>query len=218
MKTNTHVTTKSTLQKRSGVAALISTFVATAATLQFCSSAAAASLIVNGDFETGDFSNWTVSNLVVGPFGYSSVDIMINDPSDLALVGQYTTRFNAGDSSPTVTLSQSFATTVGMTYELKFDLATYNLQPYQHTLVNISNSDLSQQSASSPDSFATFDYLFTATSTSSTLSFTDDPNNITQSSDTFLDNVSVTAVPEPGTALFGIAFVGVAALRRRRQA
>jgi hypothetical protein len=33
-----------------------------------------------------------------------------------------------------------------------------------------------------------------------------------------VDNFAVSTVPEPGTALFGIACVGVAALRRRRSA
>jgi hypothetical protein len=32
----------------------------------------------------------------------------------------------------------------------------------------------------------------------------------------FVDSADLTVVPEPGTALFGIACVGIAAFRRRR--
>lgn len=60
------------------------------------------------------------------------------------------------------------------------------------------------------------DSQFTAAGPTTTIAF----YNGTPAGDNMvgLDNVDLEAVPEPGTALFGIACVGVAAMRRRRRA
>lgn len=73
----------------------------------------------------------------------------------------------------------------------------------------------------SNEAFTTTSYDFTVpTAGSYTLSFTaaGSHDGLTSSNVAAFDNVAITAspVPEPGTALFGVACVGVAALRRRR--
>ena len=81
------------------------------ATLVWAAERASANLITNGSFESGDFTGWTHSDIsndgVDGPSAHSG--------SFGAFLGQ--------DGSRTASLSQSFATTAGASYNLGFWLA-----------------------------------------------------------------------------------------------
>jgi hypothetical protein len=82
-----------------------------AATLVWAAECASANLIINGGFESGDFTGWTHSDIsndgVDGPSAHSG--------SFGAFLGQ--------DGSRPASLSQSFATTAGASYNLGFWLA-----------------------------------------------------------------------------------------------
>jgi len=66
--------------------------------------------------------------------------------------------------------------------------------------------------------YSLFDANFMTDGGITALTITADGHNSAGISSVPLDNLTLSSVPEPGTALFGIACVGVAALRRRRRA
>jgi hypothetical protein len=173
--------------------------------------------IVNGSFETGDFSAWTnTGNVLVllSPF--------------LASDGTYSAHFNRSDAPPNGTLTQNFSTLVGVEYEVRFDHAVlsagfHNQNLHIEVLGNSvllaqSVSDSSVTSAIDPPTFDTSAFQFVADSTLTTLSFRDDNGNRTDSTDTILDNIRVSAVvPEPSTLLLvGIALLATTLRRPAR--
>lgn len=171
------------------------------------SPAAAAQLIVNGDFETGNFDSWTRS----GAAGSTSVNATAANGGD----------FGASFSPNQVgSLAQSLSTKVGQVYTIRFDLA--------HTAVPasaVNSFDFSFDFAGTTiQSYGNFgDYPFTtltfirvATGPVSTLKFN---FRDARASAFFLDNVSVTGpVPEPATwtlMIGGFGLVGTTMRRRR---
>lgn len=157
----------------------------------------AQSLLVNGSFETRNFSGWTVSGNPTG------INVLVDNHS-FGTNGACSVVFNAGDTAPTAGISQTFATTPGVEYTLSFDYATgYGSWgvPAQSLTVGVSNSNLGSQRATSLthtfvptfQPFKRFTYTFVATSASSTLSLNDESTNFTWSADGVLDNISVIA-------------------------
>jgi hypothetical protein len=162
---------------------------------------ASADLVVNGGFETGDFTGWTLvgdptANFVSTNFVHSgNYAAFLGEPSTLG------------------TLSQSLATTVNSSYRIDFWFAGDGDTPSEFTasiggtqLVDLVNPPFDT-------AYREFTFQFVATTSSTVLSFgfrDGAPGYLN------LDDVSVIAVasiPEPASAaLLGLGAVGLVGL------
>lgn len=177
----------------------------------------AANLLVNGSFETGDFTGWN----------FSGSAIMINGNSS---DGNYTLAFNFGNLIPYSLLSQSFTTIPQVNYILSFDMGAHgdnNYFPSQALRIVLQGTgllyqgdivDLTSSSTGSVD-YDPYSFPFIADSTLTTLSF-QDISGASEYMDAYLDNVQIlpssNPVPEPSTFLPAALLVMGAFLRRRR--
>lgn len=211
------------------------TFVAAIlATAAFAGNAHAANLIGNGSFESGlanlgsfttlssgdstSIANWTVSAGTIDYIG--SYWAASDGVRSLDL---------AGCCAVPGAISQTFATVAGNIYQVSFDLwanpdgnAPYPRLAYANTGgVDILFSSPGGGSNAAP-AWVTKTFTFTASGPMTTLTFKGDAASSTGSAGVAygaaLDNVSVTAVPEPATWAMMIAGVGLvgASMRRRR--
>jgi len=164
---------------------------------------ATANLIVNGGFETGDFTGWTVT----GTMQYFGVLPMA------ARSGVYGAWF--GDIEGITSISQTVATVPGVTYELSFWVA--------NPIGNVNYAELwwdgnliDSVQNSEPFGWDQVSFLVTATtgSTEFKIGGNNPPGYWT------LDDFSlVEAVPEPsslGLGALGVTFLAVLAIGRRR--
>jgi hypothetical protein len=160
--------------------------------------AQAVPLIVNGGFETGDFTGWTTA-------GTSYPVYIVTSPVES---GTYAAQI-AGYSYNPDTLSQTVADTAGQSYVLSFSRYVNDGAPI--VSLNVSwngNSVFSELNPTTVDIYQTFTFNVVG-SGSDALIFTsaNDP------SATFLDNVSLTptaATPLPSTWLMMLSgFVGL---------
>ena len=175
---------------------------AAALTLSWLPPAEAAG-VLNGGFETGNFIGWTVG----GGLGFTGVD------SFAAKTGSFGAYF--GEDAPGSSISQTVTTVIGTLYLVEFwvqldDSAIPNAFSWSFggmaqpgSLTNAAGFDYRRASA-----------LITATSTTSNLQF----NFLNQQSYYLLDDVSVTAVPEPTALVLFIAGLGGILVARRRNA
>jgi hypothetical protein len=170
--------------------------------------------LVNGNFETGDFTGWTVS-------GTANVCPGSDSFCGISFDGVFSANLNAGDHTADALISQTFATTPGVTYDFSFaygimDFVGGKSQQLQAEIIsNFGGAhDLLNQTVTSPASvppgdavnadvnYQLFSFQFTADDTSTTLLFTDLPSNDTGSVDGKLDTASIDpTVPEPGSLL-----------------
>jgi len=138
-------------------------------------------LVTNGDFTT-DLSGWT--------------------PTNSAVYSASTARFGIGNAPGPHTLSQTINTVAGETYVLEFDHMDDSVvwnQQVQVTVDGSSNLLTSEQIVSDTEdaSFVRYRYLFTADSSTATLTFTDTSDDVGSYSaesggvDGYLDNISV---------------------------
>jgi hypothetical protein len=188
------------------------------------STQANAGLIVNGDFETGDFTGWSATGRadVLSDAQYRSIGATGFFP-----VGIFTVSFNAGDLPASGVVTQDFATTAGQTYTLDFDFGKLQTDPdgdstvqsLRVSLMNIADSaslfaTIVSDASGTRDLGSIFDHYafsFAATGATTRLAFADVTAGAAIATDGFLDNVKVTplsSVPEPS----GLALVGTAAL------
>ena len=139
-------------------------------------------LIVNGDFATGDLSDWTTIGMVENP-GNSL-------------------NFGSDNSAGPHSASQSITTVAGATYTLEFsyrDLKNNSNQQLQVSVDGNGNLLTTEQIVTDigDTDFVTYRYQFTADSTASTITFTDTSDagdsmsNNTFNDDGRLDDVSV---------------------------
>ena len=172
---------------------------------------AKANLITNGDFETGNFTGWTVTHAPVG----ESLIFVNHGPGPDTTFGVF-----FGSTGNFDSISQSFATTPGALYTLIFFYQVTNIgNPFPPNNgfdvlwngVSIGGGLFPQFDVN--PGFGTFTFHLQATSDLTTLEF----QGRNAASFDFLDNVSVTdGVPDGGTtvSLLGLALLLFAGLRR----
>ena len=196
---------------------------AATAMLGFAAPVAATELIVNGGFEatgfggTGTYYNIGTGgdNPVPGDFGFAvsvnNVDIIAN--------GVYTASLGTGGAynldlvgyGSTGAISQSFATVLGKTYFVSLD---YNQNGSgRQAEVSVNGGAIGTLVGS--NAWQSFSTTFLGTGAPVTFAITNTVGGA--NAGIVLDNISVTAIPEPATwglMLAGFALVGVAARRK----
>ncbi len=176
------------------------------------SASAKANLIVNGGFETGDFTGWTYSpdpNYSQSYSGVAQFD---------AYAGQDAAYFGDTDEYDE-TISQSFATTPGQNYFVSYELAGDEVggSDYFSAAWNgstVASTVISNIQVSFPYTLVSF--IETATGPTSSLTL----GGYSYYGFFRVDNVSVVAVPEPKSIALGLLILPVAGLWiwKRRQA
>jgi hypothetical protein len=174
-------------------------------------SANAANLLANGSFETGDLTGWTAANtgvygVISGPSsGFYGVAADVSGAED----GTY--YLADGTYGQTATYSQTFADTPGETYEFSVWYASNGGAPSDQFL-SIDGVIQGENNPAIEAGWQTFSRTFVGTGLDTlTLGSRNDPNA------NFFDNVSVVAVPEPGTwALMLVGVGGLGVMLRRR--
>lgn len=180
--------------------------------------AQANNLVVNGGFEAGDLSGWTSNRY------YDVTDIYG------VTEGSKAVEFAEGDYAGS-TLEQTITTAVGTAYTVSFDWKATHPDTSQNLNFSIQDainvvSQLGELKVSggytgsfNPSApYTHFSTTFVANSALTKISFTDTSFSSYQA-DQMIDNVSVTAVPEPETYAMLLAGLGVmGAMARRRKA
>lgn len=165
-------------------------------------SASSANLVVNGGFETGNFSGWTQS----GNTGFTFVS---NSSFSAPYEGNFAAFF--GPVGSTGSITQVLSTIAGQSYELSYALDNLG-GPINSFGASVGGNSVNSFTNSAPFPWTVFSSSFTASSASTALTFTfqQDPSFYG------LDAVSVRAVPVPG-AVFGVIVAGGALVARQRK-
>jgi hypothetical protein len=146
-------------------------------------------LVANGDFETGDFSNWN----------YTSQDGFSFVGTGFAESGSYAAFFGDLQEDGGGSISQSLATTAGTSYVLSFWFAGNGDTPSGFSAIVGGNTVYQVTNPSYDGSYANYTFNFTASGNSTLLEF-DAYDNVSYIN---LDNISVTSVsvPEPSSMI-----------------
>ena len=149
--------------------------------------------VTNGGFENG-VAGWTLN-------GNVAQVSELADPLYSAPEGEFLLAFNQSQSTPNGVVSQTFATTAGLTYNLSFDIGVLAFNTSQQRLqVSVQGagtllsdtSIISRSSSSDPNvRWLPRSYAFVANSSSTTLVFTD-LSTTSYNLDLLLDKVRLT--------------------------
>ena len=164
---------------------------------------ASADLVFNGGFETGDFTGWILSgNPIPG-----KVD-MVNPHS-----GLYAADLTAL-GSPSF-MEQFLATSPGVTYDLTYflDVSKPPSSGVIEFFTQVNRVTLFDQTNIPPQAYTRYSFPFMATGTSTDLKF----GFRYDAGSFFLDDISVTAVPEPSSIWLGVVVTAftIVLIRRR---
>jgi hypothetical protein len=174
---------------------------------------ARADLIVNGGFETGDFTGWSLT----GNPGFISIV-----GSSLAHSGNFAASFGAVGSPTFLTQSQNIATTPGHSYTLDFWLQNDG-GPANSFTASFDGNTVVSRNDSAPFGYTEFTVSNLVASSSSTpvgFSFQQNPSFWQLDDVSLTDNGPASAAPEPASlTLLGIGAAGLVGYgwRRRRQ-
>ena len=192
---------------------------AAAALLAFLPVAATATeSLTNGSFEAG-FAGFTTSGNVAAASGLDYVAGAAGSGSPAAQANHFAA-FGGGNLAGASSVAQSFTTIANRVYSVGFDAGAFNATSEQ-LVVGITGATGLTVSFNSGTSnldqlFAHYVATFTGTGALTTLSFAVTATG-GDNADVFVDNASVTSVPDaPTWALLvaGFGLVGVAARRR----
>ncbi len=169
---------------------------------------AGGNLVVNGGFETGDFSDWN----------YTSVDDFSFVGTKFVHSGSYAAFFGDLQQDGGGSISQSLATNIGTTYALSFWFAGNGDSPSGFSATVGGNTVYKVTDPPYDADYKLYTFYFTATASSTLLKFTE-YDNVSYIN---LDDVSVvtaSSVPEPTSMIplgIGMAtLVGYISYRRR---
>ncbi|MDY0743951.1 PEP-CTERM sorting domain-containing protein [Paucibacter sp. R3-3] len=181
-------------------------------------SQAATNLVTNGSFELGlagigSFAGWPVS--LGDPTTFVDSSGQTGSHPGQASDGLWSAYFGTTQAAGGSSISQLLPTVAGQSYLLSFDIANDNGDGAAANGFTMSIGGVAVDTASGlgVQDYAHKQFAFTATSASTLLSFAAyNDNGYLQ-----LDNVavSVSAVPEPATALLALAGMAVLIGRRR---
>jgi hypothetical protein len=175
----------------------------------FCSAvaclfgSAAFAQVVNGGFETGNFNGWTTQ---AAPFG-SDFGVAANGVHTHS--GTYSAFFGSFDSYPDQ-IFQDVTVTSGAEYILGFWLDNEAQSGQEQMIAAWESGVIFRDSA--PVGWTQFSFLVTAHSSTAQVYF----GGFDTSDLSYLDDVTLTAVPEPAS-LAALALGAIALLRRRRR-
>jgi hypothetical protein len=190
------------------------------ATPSYCTTNFVGNLVVNCGFETGSFSGWTISGTTSNPGGVDyGVDAF---DAQSGSFGAYMSQDLFTSTAPVV-LSQTLATTAGVTYGIVFFLEqdTTPATGYAHTFVATFGSTTIASLAptvafpGTVGSFVQYTATVAATGPTTVLNFAFENDDSLWSFDD-VAVISLAAVPEPSTFLLAGAALGGLLLARRR--
>ena len=184
---------------------------------------AAANLLSNGDFENTGFggtsSYYSIpgDHPIPGDFGWSvpvnNVDIVANGAFGPVLASGEAYNLDLVGYGSTGAIKQTVATTIGQTYRVTLDYSSNN--GINNPTADITANSFTVGTLTGSHSWQSFSGLFTAQSTSTDFQISESFGG--GNAGVFLDNISLSAVPEPATwamMLVGFGMVGFAMRKR----